>query len=93
MSETKKTETAEQTTKPRQPREGSSLHAAMTILRGKRNPMTPQDIYDEAIKKGLAGSLKGKTPVATLTAQLAVANKKGLYVERPEPGRYLLRKG
>ena len=75
------------------PREGSAIHAAITVLKGAKEPMTPQDIYDRAVKRGLAGGLKGKTPVATLAAQLAVANKKGLHVERPEPGKYRLRQG
>jgi len=76
---------------PRAPREGSSMHAALTVLQGKRKPMTPQELYDEAVKRGLLKNLTGKTPVATLAAQLAVANKAGRFVERPEPGRYQLR--
>lgn len=75
------------------PREGGALHAAMTVLKDAREPLTPQAIYDRAVKLGLAGGLKGKTPVATLAAQLATANKKGVHVERPKPGHYQLRKG
>lgn len=78
---------------PRPPREGSALHAAVTILKDANEPLTPQEIYDRAVKRSLAGGLKGKTPVATLGAQLATANKKGIHVERPTPGHYQLRKG
>jgi hypothetical protein len=76
---------------PRPPREGSALHAAITVLKAAREPLTPQEIYDRAVKRGLAGGLKGKTPVATLGAQLATANKRGIHVERPTPGHYALR--
>jgi hypothetical protein len=75
-----------------QPREGSAMHAALTVLRSKRKPMTPQEIYDEALTKGLVKGLKGKTPVATLAAELARSNKAGRLVQRPAPGRYQLRK-
>jgi hypothetical protein len=55
--------------------------------------MGPQAIYDEAVAKGLyTPSAKAKTPVASLAARLAVANKEGRFVTRPEPGKYLLRK-
>jgi hypothetical protein len=74
------------------PRPGGALADALTVLKGARRPMTPQAIYDAGRARGLFEGLKGKTPVATLQAQLAVANRKGLYVERPEPGRYKARK-
>lgn len=74
-------------------REGSALHAAVTVLADATEPMTPQAIYDAAVARGLAGGLKGKTPVATLAAQMATANKRGQHVERPAPGRYQLRAG
>lgn len=86
------TATSAATTPAKMPREGSGLHAAITILKDATEPLTPQQIYDLAVKRGLAGGLKGKTPVATLAAQMAVANKKGLYVERTAPGRYQLRR-
>lgn len=75
----------------RGPREEGSVAQAMKVLKGRTKPMTPQEIYDAGMKKGLFAHLTGKTPVATLAAQLAVANKKGRHVERPEPGRYQLR--
>ena len=90
-------EPAAGTTEPnataRRPREGSALHAALVILSDADTPLTPQEIYDRAAAKGLAGGLKGKTPVATLGAQLATANKRGHLFQRPTPGRYTLRDG
>lgn len=77
---------------PPTPREGSALHAALEVLKAAREPLTPQEIYDRAKKRGLATGLKGKTPVATLAAKLATMNKAGHYVRRPAPGRYELRK-
>lgn len=43
-------------------------------------------------KAGLTKNPKGKTPVATLGAQMAVANKHERHVERTSPGKYQLRK-
>jgi hypothetical protein len=77
---------------PRGPREGSTMWAAMEVLRGKRKPMRAAEIYAEIRKRGLAPGLKGKTPEQTVAAQLAVHAKRGLYVERPEPGKFQLKK-
>lgn len=74
------------------PREGSTMWAAMEVLRGKRKPMTVADIYAEIRERNLAPGLKGRTPAATLAAQLAVHAKQGRYVERTEPGKYRLRR-
>jgi hypothetical protein len=41
----------------------------------------------------LAPGLKGKTPEQTVAAQLAVHAKRGLYVERPERGKFRLKRG
>lgn len=72
---------------------GGSLGDAITVLKRHRGKaMTPQAIYDVGCVLGLFASLKGKTPVATLQAQLAVANKNGQHVERTAPGRYKIRK-
>jgi hypothetical protein len=75
------------------PREGSAMWAAMEVLRGKRKPMTAADIYTEIRERNLAPGLKGKTPAATLAAQLAVNVKHGRYVERTEPGKFRLKRG
>jgi hypothetical protein len=74
------------------PREGSTMWAAMEVLRGKRNPMTAAEIYAEIRERKLAPGLKGKTPEATLAAQLAVNAKRGRYVERTEPGKFRLKR-
>lgn len=74
------------------PREHSAMWAAIEVLKHARHPLTPQEIYDRIKEKGLAPGLKGKTPVATLAAQLAVNTKQGRYFERPEPGKYQLKK-
>ncbi len=77
----------------RGPREGSTMWAAIKVLRGKRKPLTAAEIYAEIRERNLAPGLKGKTPEATLGAQLAVNAKRGRYVERTEPGKFRLRWG
>ncbi len=76
-----------------EPREGSTLWAAIEVLRGKRKPMTAAEIYAEIRERNLAPGLKGKTPEQTVAARLAVATKRGPYVERVEPGKFRLRRG
>lgn len=73
------------------PREGSTLWAAIEVLRGKRKPMRVSEIYSEIRERKLAPGLKGKTPEQTVAAQLAVAAKRDLYVERTEPGKFRLK--
>ena len=80
-------------TAPRAPREGSTMWAAIEVLRGKRKPMTAREIYAEISERKLAPGLKGKTPEQTIAAQLAVHAKRGLYVERAEPGKFRLKRG
>lgn len=77
----------------REPREGSTMWAAMQVLRGKRKPMTAAEIYAEIRERKLAPGLKGKTPEQTVAAQLAVHAKRGRYVERAEPGKFRLKRG
>jgi hypothetical protein len=77
----------------RGPREGSTMWAAMEVLRGKRKPMTAGQIYAEIRERNLAPGLAGKTPEQTLAAQLAVNAKRGRYVERTEPGKFRLKRG
>ena len=77
----------------RGPREGSAMWAAMEVLRGKRKPMTAAEIYAEISERKLAPGLKGKTPEQTVAAQLATHAKRGLYVERAEPGKFRLKRG
>ena len=80
-------------TPQRGPREGSTMWAAMEVLRGKRKPMTAGEIYAEIRERELAPGLKGKTPEQTIAAQLAVNAKRGRYVERAEPGKFQLKRG
>ncbi len=77
----------------RGPREGSVMWAVIRVLDGKRKPMSPSGILAEIQKRGLATGLKGQTPEATVAARLSVHAAKGLYVERPEKGKYRLKKG
>jgi HB1/ASXL restriction endonuclease-like protein with HTH domain len=76
----------------RGPREGSTMWAAMEVLRGKRKPMTAREIYAGISERKLAPGLKGKTPEQTVAAQLAVHAKRGLYVERAERGKFRLKR-
>jgi hypothetical protein len=73
------------------PRPGSTLAGAIAVLKAKGKPMNCTDIYAEIVKRKLCPTLGGKTPVATIQAQLALANKRGEHVCRPEPGVYALR--
>jgi hypothetical protein len=77
---------------PSQPREGSVLWAAIEVLRGHAEPMTAREIYAQIRERNLAPSLKGKTPEQTVAARLAVSAKRGLLVERTEPGRFRLKR-
>jgi hypothetical protein len=68
------------------------MWAAIEVLRAKRKPMRAAEIYAEIRTRGLAPGLKGKTPEQTVAAQLAVSAKRGLYVDRSEPGEFQLKK-
>jgi hypothetical protein len=59
---------------------------------GKRKSLTAAEIYAEIRERDLAPGLKGKTPEATLAAQLAVNAKRGRYVERTQPGKFRLKR-
>ena len=90
---TTKQQTAAAESPARAPREGSTMWAAIEVLRGKRKPMTAREIYAEISERKLAPGLKGKTPEQTVGAQLATHAKRGLYVERAEPGKFRLKRG
>jgi hypothetical protein len=47
-------------TPQRGPREGSTMWAAMEVLRGKRKPMTAAEIYAEISERKLAPGLKAR---------------------------------
>lgn len=75
MSTTTKKQATTRAGKRREPREGSTMWAAIQVLRGKRKPMSAAEIYAEIRERKLAPGLKGKT----VAAQLAVHAKRGLY--------------
>lgn len=77
----------------RAPREGTVMWAVIQVLAGKRKPLKPAEILAEIQERRLAKKLKGKTPEASVAARLAVHAKAGLYVERPEKGKYQLKRG
>lgn len=82
------------TASPGQPREGSTMDAALKVLRSARRPMTGAEVYAKIAEKKLAPGLKGKTPEATVTAALNVAVSRGQHgIIRPEPGKFELTKG
>jgi hypothetical protein len=74
------------------PRKGSTMWAAIEVLRDHGKPMRAVEIYAEIRERKLAPGLKGKTPEQTVAAQLAVHAKRGLYVDRPEPGKFQLKR-
>lgn len=72
----------------------SFLDVAVTVLDGRRNPMSVGEIVDEARRRRLLKT-KGKTPEATLTAALnrhIEANGKESVVVKPAPGRFIRRR-
>jgi hypothetical protein len=93
MSKTTTEQKLEDGESQRAPREGSTMWAAIEVLRGKRKPITAREIYAEISERKLAPGLKGKTPEQTVAAQLATHAKRGLYVERAEPGKFRLKRG
>jgi hypothetical protein len=92
-STTQHSKSTEVKAKRQGPREGSVMWAVIQVLDGKRKPMTPAEILAEITGRRLAKKLDGKTPEASVAARLAVHAAKGLYVERPEKGKHLLKKG
>jgi len=64
--------------------------AAARILEEAEGPMKADDITEVALERGLVKS-KGKTPKATMQAQLSVAATKGDTFVRTMPGTYGLK--
>jgi hypothetical protein len=93
MSATSRKQNEKNNVTVKAPREGSVVWAAIQVLDGKRTPMHPDEITAEIQKRRLAKKLDGKTPNASVAARLAVHAAQGLYFERPEKGKYLLKKG
>lgn len=61
--------------------------AAVTLLNERGGPMRAKDITDLALSKGMIRAT-GKTPGATMQAQLSVAAKNGDTFIRTAPGTY-----
>lgn len=77
----------------RPPREGSTLWAAIEVLKRARTPMPAADVFAKIKERKLAPGLKGKTPEATVAAALNVAAARGQHgITRPKPGRFALQK-
>ena len=85
MSTTSTKQSAQEKATQRGLREGSTMWAAVEVLRGKRKPMTAAEICAEIGERELAPGLKGKTPEQTLAAQLAVNAKRGRKPLLPGP--------
>jgi hypothetical protein len=68
----------------------TAKQAAVEVLRRAGEPLKADEIGKRVMKvKGV--KLAGKTPLATISAMLAVENKKGGLFERTAPGTYRLR--
>lgn len=67
------------------------LDAAIEVLRTSSRPLTTKEIVDAALKRGLLHT-NGKTPVATMSAQL-YRHAGGAIRRVAEPGRGRARRG
>lgn len=72
------------------PRKGSLMAGALKVLDGQPDGLKVGDIWAEIKRRRLAPDVKGKTPAATLSAQLSVNAKKGRYVKHVGPGTFAL---
>ena len=67
--------------------------AALQVLLGAKRPLTAREITDEALERGLI-TPKGKTPHATMTAELYVhAPKDPQLVKLEDPGSKRAKRG
>jgi hypothetical protein len=65
------------TTTKTKPRAMSARNAVIHVLEHADAPMRPQEVIAAVIDQKLAPGLKGKTPAATISAQLYLAAKAG----------------
>lgn len=73
-------------------RDGSTMSAILEVLRAEGKPLSASEVYERVLARKLAPGLKGKTPVQTVAARLAVAAKKGAHgVRKTKPGRYTVK--
>jgi hypothetical protein len=70
------------------------FEAALTVLRRARRPLTTREVTDDAIRSGLIRP-QGKTPKASMSAQLYSALAKGTpgLVKLEESGPWRARRG
>lgn len=76
--------------KSKKARPTSALSAAMQVLDEADGPMKAADVATAVVERKLAPGLKGKTPEATITAQLYSAAKKGERVRKAKEGLELI---
>lgn len=69
------------------PRAMSARGAVIHVLEHADKPMAPKDVIAAVIDGDLAPGLKGKTPAATVSAQLYLAAKAG-QVKRLASGKF-----
>lgn len=69
-----------------EPREGSTMWAAIEVLRGKRKPMSAAEIYAEIRERNLAPGLKGKTPDVVSGQRANAALRSGWWLLRAKIG-------
>jgi hypothetical protein len=68
------------------------LQAAEEVLRNAKRPLSTQEITDIALSRGLVAS-RGKTPEATMSAQLYRAPRDGPIQREFTPGRLRAARG
>lgn len=71
-------------------RKTSGLDAAIQVLNEADRPMKAREVASIVVERKLAPGLKGKTPEATITAQLYSAAKKGERVRKAKEGLELI---
>jgi hypothetical protein len=68
----------------------SAKQVAIDVLRAAAAPLKAKEIAKRVIDSGRCAGLKGKTPEATISAQLAVGSKPGGPFKRVDKGTYTL---
>lgn len=68
----------------------SAKQVAIDVLRATDGPLKAKEVAKRVIDSGRCSGLKGKTPVATISAMLAVGSKPGGPFKRVDKGTYTL---
>lgn len=61
--------------------------ACVAVLKAARKPLTANEIATKVVESGIVQGLKGKTPKATLSAQITAGAKKGEVFKKVGSGR------